>query len=194
MAVLEASAARRSNWRKRRARSWWLPTSDRDRADLCRTAGADVAIDADVESLLDVVRERTAGHGADVVIDAVGGDLFEQARRCIAFEGRIVIVGFTSGTIPQLKLNQLILRSFTIMGVNALIVLEQYPEIHREARRAVVDLLADGAIAPLIGSADPLDQLLEACAALAADGCKAKPWSWLRRADSSSGGHVRGRR
>lgn len=138
-----------------------------DRAELCRKVGADVAIDAGAAPLRDVVAQHSGGRGADVVVDAVGGDLFEQARRCIAFEGRIVIVGFTSGTIPQMKLNQLILRSFTIMGVNALIVLEQYPEIHREARRAVVKLLAEGAIAPLIGRVEPLDQLLGACAALA---------------------------
>lgn len=139
-----------------------------DRAELCRRIGADVTVDAAAMSLTDIVLEHTAGRGADVVIDPVGGDLFEMARRCIAFEGRLVIVGFSSGTIPQLRLNQLILRSFTVMGVNALIVLERYPEMHREARRAVVKLLSAGAIAPLVGRIFAFDQLVEACDELAA--------------------------
>jgi NADPH2:quinone reductase len=139
-----------------------------DRAELCRAVGADVAFDASTTSLTEVVLEHTAGRGADVVIDPVGGDLFESARRCIAFEGRIVIVGFTSGTIPELRMNQLILRSYTLMGVNALTVLERYPEIHRQARRAVVELLDGGAISPLVGEVFEFEQLVEACEQLAA--------------------------
>lgn len=138
------------------------------RAALCTTIGADIAIDAATTSLTKTVLEHTDGRGADVIIDPVGGDLFEQARRCIAFEGRLVIVGFTSGNIPQLRLNQVILRSFTVMGVNALIVLQQYPAMHREARRAVVQLLVDGAIAPIIGRTFAFEQLVDAFVELAA--------------------------
>jgi NADPH2:quinone reductase len=97
----------------------------------------------------------------------VGGELFEAARRFIAHEGRIVIVGFTSGTIPSLRVNQLLLRSFAVLGVNALTVLERYPDVHREARRAVVDLLARGVISPPVGAVRPLDELLELLDALA---------------------------
>jgi NADPH:quinone reductase len=138
------------------------------RAELCRTVGADVALDAATTSLTETVLEHSGGRGADVVIDPVGGDLFEQARRCIAFEGRLVIVGFTSGNIPQLRLNQVILRSFSVMGVNALTVLQHYPAMHREARRAVVQLLADGAIAPMVGRTFAFEHLVEACTELAA--------------------------
>ncbi|MET0143529.1 MAG: zinc-binding dehydrogenase [Ilumatobacteraceae bacterium] len=139
-----------------------------DRAALCGRVGADLTVDTEAMSLTDAVLEHTAGRGADVVVDPVGGELFEQARRCIAFEGRLVVVGFTSGTIPHLRMNQLILRSFTVMGVNALIVLEQYPEIHGEARRAVVELLAAQVIEPMVGMNAPFDGLLDACAELAA--------------------------
>jgi NADPH:quinone reductase len=139
-----------------------------DRAGSCLAMGADVAVDAtDPARLTDAVREHTGGRGADVVLDMVGGDLFEAARRYIAYEGRIVIVGFTSGTIPQLRVNQLLLRSFAVLGVNALTVLERYPAVHAEARRAVVDLLARGAIAPPVADVRPLGELVELLDALA---------------------------
>ena len=140
-----------------------------DRAKSCLAMGADVALDAtDPGALTGAVREHTGGHGADVVLDMVGGDLFEAARRFVAHEGRIVVVGFTSGTIPQVRVNQLLLRSFAVLGVNALTVLEKYPAVHGEARRAVIDLLGRGAIAPPVAEVRPLAGLVELLGALAA--------------------------
>jgi NADPH2:quinone reductase len=140
-----------------------------ERAQTCRAAGADIAVDVtDVSRLSDAVAKVGNGRGADVVIDTVGGDLFEAARRFIAHQGRIVIVGFTSGVIPQLKVNQVLLRNFTVMGVNSLIVLQQYPSIHHDARMAVVDLLARHVIDPPIGAIYPLEELPDATAALTA--------------------------
>jgi NADPH2:quinone reductase len=139
-----------------------------ERAKACLDIGADAAADAtDPSALVAAVREHTDGHGADVVVDMVGGELFEAARRFVAHEGRIVIVGFTSGTIPSLRVNQLLLRSFAVLGVNALTVLDRYPDVHREARRAVVDLLARGVISPPVGAVRPLDELVELLDALA---------------------------
>jgi NADPH:quinone reductase len=138
-----------------------------DRAESCRSAGADVIVDVtDVSRLTDAVNEHTDGRGADVVLDMVGGDLFEAARRFIAPEGRIVIVGFTSGTIPHIRLNQVLLRNFGVMGVNALTVLREYPLVHREARRAVVELLARKAVDPPIAGIYPLEDLLDVASAL----------------------------
>jgi NADPH2:quinone reductase len=138
-----------------------------ERAQTCRAAGADIAVDAtEVRRLSDAVAQLSNGRGADVVIDTVGGDLFEAARRFIAHQGRIVIVGFTSGVIPQLKVNQVLLRNFAVMGVNSLIVLQQYPSLHHEARVAVIDLLTQEAVDPAIAALYPLEELLDATTAL----------------------------
>jgi NADPH2:quinone reductase len=140
-----------------------------ERGRTCLAAGSDVAVDVtEPAHLADAVREHTGGRGADVVLDMVGGDLFEAARRFVAHEGRIVVVGFTSGTIPQLRVNQLLLRSFAVLGVNALTVLEKYPEVHAQARRAVVDLLIQGAVSPPVGQVRPLTGLVGLLDALAA--------------------------
>src|SRR3979490_2683791 len=68
---------------------------------LCRELGADLAIDYRTDAFVDGVKAFTDGRGADVVYDPVGGDVFDRSTKCIAFEGRIVVVGFTSGRIPE---------------------------------------------------------------------------------------------
>jgi NADPH2:quinone reductase len=79
----------------------------------------------------------------------------------MAFEGRIVIVGFTGGTIAEVRVNQLLLRSFGVLGVNALTVANDYPVIHKQARAAVVALLAAGKVAPPVGAVRPFGDLIE---------------------------------
>jgi NADPH:quinone reductase len=139
----------------------------RDRAKLCEAVGADIGVDSATENLADIVREVSNQRGADVVIDMVGGELFEAARRFIAYEGRIVVVGYTSGTIPQLRVNQLVLRNFTVMGVNAMVSLFEHPHVHKESRRAVVELLAQRAIAPRISATYPFEHTPDALIGLA---------------------------
>lgn len=114
------------------------------RAQLCVEFGAEVGIDSSGTDLTAAVNEFSGGHGADVVIDTVGGDVFTACRRCIASEGRIVIVGFTSGHIPELKLNNLILRNFTVMGVNGFFYLGEFARRMRE----IVQLYGAGKLSP----------------------------------------------
>ncbi|MBN9759204.1 NADPH:quinone oxidoreductase family protein [Pseudonocardia sp. Ae707_Ps2] len=78
-------------------------------------AGAEVAVGYD--SLKDTIRGHTGG-GADVVIDPVGGDAAEAALRALAAGGRFCVLGFTSGTIPKLPANLVLLRNRTVVGVD----------------------------------------------------------------------------
>jgi NADPH2:quinone reductase len=63
------------------------------------------------------VRQATGGRGADVVFDPVGGDVFDESLRSIAPEGRILPVGFTSGRIPQIPANILLVKNVSVLGV-----------------------------------------------------------------------------
>jgi NADPH2:quinone reductase len=123
-----------------------------ERLQSVRALAVDLALDADEVELEPAIQAYTAGMGANIVIDTVGGKLFEDSRRYVAFEGRIVIVGFASGRIPELRVNHLILRNFTVMGIDALAYLTDYPHEHRKARHKLVQLHADGMIAPRMGA------------------------------------------
>ena len=45
--------------------------------------------------------------GVDVVLDPVGGDRFTDSLRCLREDGRVLVVGFTEGSIPEVKVNRL---------------------------------------------------------------------------------------
>ncbi len=79
-------------------------SSDEKRA-VARSRGADITFDYTQENFRDRVMDVTDGKGADVVFDPVGGDVFEQSLRCMAWGGRILVVGFASGRIPEIRMN-----------------------------------------------------------------------------------------
>ena len=80
--------------------------------------GADYAINV-AQGFRDKVKTLTSGRGADVIFDPVGGDVFDESVRCIAFDGRLLVVGFTSGRIPEVKANMPLIKGFSVVGVRA---------------------------------------------------------------------------
>ncbi|MCP2292061.1 NADPH:quinone oxidoreductase family protein [Nocardia amikacinitolerans] len=89
-----------------------------EKAEYCRSLGADLVIDRHTEDFLPVVQEFTGGRGVDVVYDPVGGDAYAKSTKCIAFEGRILVIGFAGGTIPQPALNHALIKNYSIIGLH----------------------------------------------------------------------------
>jgi NADPH2:quinone reductase len=137
------------------------------KTEACRQLGADHVIDYTAEDFVPLVKEITGGHGADVVYDPVGGDVFDGSRRCIAFEGRLVVVGFTSGRIPQAPANHVLVKNYSVVGLHWGLYRTYDPArigmVHEELCR----LFADGAVDPLVGQVLPLAELPAAMAAIA---------------------------
>ncbi|KQU56232.1 NADPH:quinone oxidoreductase [Rhodococcus sp. Leaf278] len=89
--------------------------SSEAKADIARSAGAtDVVL---VDGWKDAVKELTGGRGVDVVVDPVGGDRFTDSIRSLAPSGRILVLGFTGGEIPTVKVNRLLLNNVDVVGV-----------------------------------------------------------------------------
>ena len=85
--------------------------------DFVESLGADVVLPL-TDGWAQAVREHTDGRGVDVVVDPVGGDAFDDAIRVLATEGRLLVLGFASGGgIPTVKVNRLLLRNVSVVGV-----------------------------------------------------------------------------
>ncbi|WP_018146931.1 NADPH:quinone oxidoreductase family protein [Henriciella marina] len=93
------------------------------------------------------VKEITGG-GADVIYDPVGGDVFDESVRCIAFNGRLLVVGFASGRIPEVKVNMPLIKGFSVVGVRAGEYGRQFPEKGRENMEAVWKLIEEKSVTP----------------------------------------------
>jgi NADPH2:quinone reductase len=79
--------------------------------------GADATIAYEEEDLKTRARELSDG-GIDLVVDIVGGTHAEPALRALRPGGRYLVIGFASGTIPTLPLNQVLLNNRTVVGVD----------------------------------------------------------------------------
>jgi NADPH2:quinone reductase len=101
------------------------------------------------------VVERTGG--VDVVLDPVGGDRFTDSIRSLREDGRVVVVGFTGGSIPEVKVNRLLLRNLDVVGVAWGAYVATRPALAREIGDKVNELARSGAIKPLIGQTFPLE-------------------------------------
>lgn len=123
--------------------------------------GADYAINV-TQGFRDKVKTLTGGRGADVILDPVGGDVFDESVRCIAFDGRLLVVGFTSGRIPEVKVNMPLIKGFSVVGVRAGEYGRRFPERGRENMAAIWKWAAEGKTRPRIHAELPLDNWREA--------------------------------
>lgn len=100
--------------------------------------------------------------GVDVVIDPVGGDRFTDSLRSLTRGGRVVVVGFTGGSIPEVKVNRLLLRNTEVVGAGWGEAALSDRAMNEEIGAGVDRLVRDGAIRPIVGPRFGLEQAAEA--------------------------------
>ena len=72
------------------------------------------------------------------IVDPVGGDRFTDSLRSLREGGRIVVVGFTGGSIPEVKVNRLLLNNLEVVGAGwgAYVMRQAATSTARSARRS----------------------------------------------------------
>lgn len=135
--------------------------SSDEKAAVARSMGADAVVRSS-GAWLEEVRELTGGHGVDVVLDPVGGERFTDSLRALDLCGRLVVIGFTGGSIPTVKVNRLLLRNLTVTGIGMEPLERRFPGTIRKVSDAIAELAADGALHPRVGCVLPFEQCAEA--------------------------------
>ena len=135
------------------------------KGDAVLAAGADAIIDLTVDDLKDNLRAQvtaaTGGRGVDLAFDLVGGEVFDATLRAIANEGRVVVSGFTSGTIPAVRTNYLLLKNISVVGSTINYYIKDASPLIGEAQAALYELLLAGKIDPNIMNRLPFDQYMD---------------------------------
>ena len=124
--------------------------STEEKAEVARRAGADDVVL--VDGFREAVKDLTEGRGVDLVMDVVGGDLMTDSLRSLAPLGRLLVVGFTGGTIPQVKVNRLLLNNVDVRGVGWGAYAMARPGYMRWQWDQLVPMMESGFIAPPIGA------------------------------------------
>jgi NADPH2:quinone reductase len=138
--------------------------STQEKADFVRDLGVDEVVL--VDGFLPAVKELTGGRGVDVLVDVVGGDLFTDSLRSLAPLGRLLVVGFTGGSIPQVKVNRLLLGNTDVRGVGwgAFAMVRQ--GFMRGQWDELLPLVESGVVDPPVGATYALEDVSRALADL----------------------------
>ena len=134
--------------------------STEGKAQVAKDAGADEAVL--VDGFLAAAKELTGGRGVDVVVDVVGGDLMTDSLRSLAPLGRVLVVGFTAGVIPQVKVNRLLLNNVDVRGVGWGAYAMVRPGFMRRQWDELMPMMESGVINPPIGRSYPLQEVRQA--------------------------------
>jgi putative PIG3 family NAD(P)H quinone oxidoreductase len=131
--------------------------------DLCRSLGADVAVNYHEQDFVEEVRRAADGRGADVILDNMGASYLPRNVDALATEGRLVVIGLQGGNKGELNLGQLLRKRGAVIATT----LRSRPSEEKAAICAAVvehvwPLLADKIVRPVVHTTLPLEQAAEA--------------------------------
>ena len=156
-----------------------------DKVRFVKELGAHVAIDYREHDFARAVLDETDGKGVDVCFDGVGGEVMMQSLRCLGRGGRHLVIGFAGGIeaeeVPMVSGRMFCFGNFDIVGVilgyhdpdprstaggagpvPALRFNPPPAELGRKVHAALLRLLSEGRIRPIVGTSVPFDQLPQA--------------------------------
>ncbi len=117
---------------------------DEAKQEFALRCGADHTLLSD--GWLAAVRDLLGERAVDIVIDPVGGDRMTDSLRSLAPEGRLLVLGFSGGEIPVVKVNRLLLGNTGVLGVASREFFEQRPETVSELWAQLTELRRAGAL------------------------------------------------
>src|SRR3954470_21487856 len=130
--------------------------SSDEKEQVARDAGADEVVRPD-GPWKDQAKEISGG-GVDLVLDPVGGDRFTDSLRSLREEGRVVVVGFTGGSIPEVKVNRLLLNNTEVIGAGWGAFVMGKPGVNRQIGAEIDRLIESGHVRPIVGARFTLEQ------------------------------------
>lgn len=127
------------------------------KADVCRTLGADHAINYKNEDFVEVVKAVTGGVGAHVILDMVGGGYVTRNYQAAAEGGRIVQIAFQQGAKAEVDFTRLLMKRLVHTGSTLRPrTVEEKGAIARGLEASVWPLLVQGTVKPVIDRTFPL--------------------------------------
>ena len=137
--------------------------STEDKRALAVEHGADLAIEADPETLRDKLIEANDGRKIDVVLEMTGGPVFDESVRALAPFGRLVVFG-QAGRVAAKPVDpvKLMATSRAVIGFWLGHCFAQPAELIGAPLRELFNLAADGRLRAVTGGEYPLSEAYRA--------------------------------
>ena len=134
-----------------------------EKLELCRSLGADVAVNYREQDFVEEVRAATDGAGADVILDNMGAKYLPRNVDALAVEGRLVVIGMQGGSKGELDLGLLMRKRGAVIATS----LRARPPAEKASICASVvehvwPLVSDGSVRTLVHTTLPLEKAGEA--------------------------------
>jgi putative PIG3 family NAD(P)H quinone oxidoreductase len=131
--------------------------------EVCRSLGADLAVNYREQDFVEEVKAFTDGRGADVILDNMGAKYLGRNVSALATQGRLVIIGMQGGSKGELDINALLRKRGAVIAT----ALRSRPVEEKAAICAAVvehvwPLVADGRIKPVVHARYPLAEAARA--------------------------------
>ena len=146
--------------------------SNSEKQKIAAENGADLSIGYD--NLKEKLKEISGGKGINVIFDPVGGDTFDIIARTMARKGRLLVIGFASGSIPNLAVNLALVKEFSVVGVFWGAFTRAEPDEYKLNMIELFDWYQKGFLKPLIEESHPLSQAAAVLEKILARGAKGK--------------------
>ena len=122
-----------------------------EKLEVCRSLGADVAVNYREQDFVEEVRTATDGRGADVILDNMGAKYLGRNVDALATEGRLVIIGMQGGTKGELDIATLLRKRGAVIAT----ALRSRPTDEKAAICAAVTehvwpLVGSGEVRPIV--------------------------------------------
>jgi putative PIG3 family NAD(P)H quinone oxidoreductase len=129
----------------------------------CLELGADAAVNYREGDFAKEARDATGGEGVDVVLDHIGASYLEKNLRALRTGGRLVLIGLMGGAKAEINLGVLLARRLSVIGstLRTRSAVEKAAIVSGFGKRFGA-ALASGAIAPVVDSILPLEQVADA--------------------------------
>jgi NADPH2:quinone reductase len=137
------------------ARTYAVVSND-EKERVAREAGADEVLRS--EAPWKDQAKQLSGGGVDLVLDPVGGDRFTDSLRSLKEGGRLVVVGFTGGSIPEVRVNRLLLGNTEVIGAGWGAYVMSKPEVCARIGGEIARLIGEGFVRPIVGAHFPLER------------------------------------
>ncbi len=146
-----------------------------EKCALCKTLGAEHAINYRQENFTLAMKELTDAQGVDVVLDIVGGAYLDDNLKVLATDGRLAIIGVLGGGKGEANLGRMLTKRLTITA-STLRARDQQAKsaIAEQLRQHIWPKLDAGEIKPVIQKIIPLRDAADAHRLLEANEARGK--------------------
>lgn len=116
--------------------------SSKEKAEFCKSLGAEETINYKEEDFASRCVELTGGRGVDVVVDIAASENFDKELNAIAVNGRIVLIGAGKNPKAEFRVPALMTKDARVFGITGKNLVPRMPEFVRR----LVPMLREGSL------------------------------------------------